>query len=299
MSLRALALDGVLKRVMRRRGSSAVSEEMERRRRSGVPAPALVPPRVSATFSVTETVVQGSRVVRLGNPACVRARALVFLPGGGYANPISPAHWTTVARLARAAGIDAIVPLYEVAPAGDAERAHRFMREVLAAAVEEYGRGEVILAGDSAGAGLALSVLQRHPGMAGSAVLLSPWLDVEVSHPAASVLEGWDVILRVDELREWGKVWAGPLPTSDPAVSPLRGSFDDLPPVHLITGGRDLLLPDALEAHRLLRAAGNRGTLTYAPDANHASGLMGPATPESKRAQKVIVSVLTERTLPS
>lgn len=293
MSLRALALDGVLKRTSSHSGVNGVHAEVERRRREGSPAPAPVPARVSARFTITETVVEGSRVVRLENPSRARARAMVFVPGGGYAHPISASHWTTVARLARAAGIDAIVPLYEVAPAGDAERAHRLMSEVLTDAVARYGRGDVIVAGDSAGAGLALAVLQRQLGLAAAAVLLNPWLDVEIGHPAASVLEEWDVILRVDELRAWGKAWAGGLSTSDPAVSPLRGSFGGLPPVHLVTGGRDLLLPDSLDAYRLLRAAGNTGTLTYAPDANHAVGHMGPATSESGRAHRAVVAALT------
>lgn len=293
MSIRALALDAVLKRIMRHGDGHAARQEIERRRRDGVPAPAPIPARVSSRFSVTETMVQGSRVVRLRNPSRRRAAAMVFLPGGGYAHPISASHWSTVARLSRAAGIDALVPLYEVAPIGDAERAHGFVSEVLSDATAEYGRDDVILAGDSAGAGLALSVLQRHPDEAAAAVLLNPWLDVEIGHPAASVLERWDTILDVDELREWGKAWAGALSTSDPRVSPLHGSFAGLPPVHLITGGRDLLLCDALEAHRLLRAAGNGGTLTYSPDGDHAVGHLGSVTPEGGRAQRAIVAALT------
>jgi len=293
VSLRALALDGVVKRAISHGGADGVRSEIDRRRREELPAPAPVPARVSARFSITETVVQGSRVVRLENPSRTRARAMVFVPGGGYAHPISASHWTTVARLARAAGIDAIVPLYEVAPGGDAERGHGLLAEVLAEAVARHGRGDVIVAGDSAGAGLALAALQRHPDRAAAAVLLNPWLDVQIGHPAASALEEWDAILRVDELREWGKAWAGGLSTSDPAVSPLRGTFGGLPPVHLITGGRDLLLPDALDAYRLLRAAGNNGTLTYAPDGNHGLGHMGSVTPESRRAHLAVVAALT------
>jgi acetyl esterase/lipase len=292
MSLRALALESVLKRVISHGADDSVRAEIERRRREGVPTPARVPARVSSRFSVTESLVRGSKVVRLADPARARPRAMIFLPGGGYAHPIRASHWAAIARLARRAGVDAIVPHYDVAPAGDADRAHRFVAAVLADAVAEYGREDVIIAGDSAGAGLALSVLQRHPHDVAAAVLLSPWLDVELAHPAASVLQEWDVILRVDELREWGRAWAGPLSTSDPAVSPLRGGFDGLPPVHLITGGRDLLMPDALEAYRFLRAAGNTGTLTYAPDGNHAVGLMGPTTPEAKRAERAIVAAL-------
>jgi acetyl esterase/lipase len=293
VSLRALALDGVLKRVIPHGGADGARSEIDRRRGEELPAPAPVPARVSAKFSITETVVQGSRVVRLENRSRTRARAMVFVPGGGYAHPISASHWTTIARLARAAGIDAIVPLYEVAPVGDAERGHGLMSEVLTEAVARYGSRDVIVTGDSAGAGLALAALQCHPDRAAAAVLLNPWLDVEIVHPAAIPLQEWDMILRVDELREWGKAWAGRLSTSDPAVSPLRGSFAGLPPVHLITGGRDVLLPDALDAYRLLRAAGNNGTLTYAPDGNHALGHMGSATPESRRAHLAVVAALT------
>lgn len=292
MSVRALVLDSVLKRAGAREESRSVADEIERRRREGAPRPAPVPARLSSRFVVTDTLVQGSKVVRLGNRSRTLPRAVVFLPGGAYAHPISSFHWTAIARLARAAGIDAIVPLYEIVPEGDASRAHRLVSEVLSTAVDEYGPHNVVLAGDSAGAGLALSVLQRDPHSVAAAVLISPWLDVDLAHPAAAVLEEWDAILHVDELRQWGAAWAGQLSTADPMVSPLRGRFEALPPVHVVTGGRDLLMSDALDVYRLLRRAGNSAALTYAPDGNHAVGLTGTATPEARRAQHAIVAAL-------
>lgn len=292
MSIRALALDAVVKRVLARGGRPDVEATIDRRRAEGPPVPAAVPRAVAKRFVVRTRVTAGSPVVTLARRDGAARRVVVFLAGGGYAHPISSAHWNAVAHYAAAADIDAVVPLYEVVPFGDASRAHAFVARVLAETIAERGAGDVYLAGDSAGGGLALGVLQRNPEGVRAAVLLNPWLDVEFAHPAADALERWDAILDGVELRRWGRAWAAGLPTSDPVVSPLRGRFDGLPPVHIVTGGRDLLLPQALDAHRLLAAAGNTGRLSYAPDANHAVGLSGPATPESRRVRDEVVRVL-------
>jgi acetyl esterase/lipase len=290
MSFRALVLEAILRRVISSTPSN-VDDEVARRRREGVPAPAEIPAAVRKRWRIERTVVDGSPVVTLrrARPA---VRSLIFLAGGGYAHPITASHWSAAARFAERAGVDVVVPLYEVAPAGDVHRAHALVAEVLAAEIAARGPGAVFLSGDSAGGGLALSVLQRHPEGVAGAVLLNPWVDVEMSHPASHEMEHGDVILRVDELRQWGRAWAADTSTADPLVSPLNGPFDDLPPVHIVTGGRDLLLPDALETYRRLRAAGNAGTLTYEPDGNHAVGLMGTATPESSRALRAVVAAL-------
>lgn len=292
MTIRALALDAIMKRVIARRGRQDVAAEIARRRAEGPPAPASVPQSVRRRFDITEATVAGSPVITLHRTAGVAGRALIFLPGGGYAHPVSSSHWKAAAAYAAAAGIDLVVPLYEVVPFGDAARAQELVAQVLTETVARRGVGQVYLAGDSAGGGLALSALQRHPAGVRAAILISPWLDVELAHPATDVLEPSDAILDAASLRDWGTAWAGPLATSDPAVSPIRGRFNGLPPLHLISGGRDLLLPQALDAYRLLREAGNTGSFTYAPDANHAVGLSRSATPESKRVRDVVVSLL-------
>lgn len=288
MSIRALAMEAVLRRVITSTRVD-VPQEVARRTVEGTPRPADVPASVRKRFDTDTMMIDGSSVVtiRQGGSA---TKSILFLPGGGYANPVMKSHWSVAARFAETSGHDVVVPLYEVAPKGDATRAHAFVDEVLSRELARRGPGNVFLSGDSAGAGLACSLLQRRPDGVAGAVLLNPWLDVEMAHPAIEAMEHWDVMLRIDELRAWGAQWAGSLATSDPLVSPLHGRFSDLPPVHLITGGRDLLMPDSLDAYRMLQSAGNRGTLTYEPDGNHAVGLMGNATPESRRALKAIVS---------
>ncbi len=290
MSLRALALEALLRRVISP-SPSDVDDEIARRRAAGVPPPAEIPAAVRKRWRIERAVIDGSPVVTLRH-AEPTPRSLIFLAGGGYAHPITKSHWGVAARFAELADLDVVVPLYEVAPRGDVHRAHTLVAEVLSREIATRGEGAVFVAGDSAGAGLALSVLQRHPSGVAGAILLSPWVDVEMTHPASAAMEHADVILRVDQLRAWGRAWAADLPPADPRVSPLNGRFDGLPPVHVVTGGRDLLLPDAFETHRRLRIAGNAGTLVYEPDGNHAVGLMGNAIPESTRVLRAVIDAL-------
>lgn len=292
MSIRSALLDYVLQRSVARRPPVVVADEVARRRREGQPPPAPVPARVLARFAREETRCHWRPVTTLRHPRNASGRVLVYLPGGGYAHTVTTAHWNAAADYAWAAGVDVVLPVYDVAPRGTAAQAGELVDEVVAEQVRRRGPDTVVVAGDSAGAGLALAAVLRHPERIRAAVLLSPWLDVEIGHPAARELQRWDSLLNVEELREWGRVWASGMPTDSPDVSPLNGSVDGLPPVHIVTGGRDLLMPQALDAHRLLRRAGNTGTLCYAPDANHAIGLLRGATPESRRVQAWMRDIL-------
>jgi len=289
VSVRALAIDRLIHR-LNRPSPRSVPEEVQHRRSHGSPRPALVPSATARKFSVETTLVQDCHVVTLRHrvPGHGR-RAFVFLPGGGYANPITTSHWHAISRLIRAAGVDAVVPLYRVSPEGTAEQALALLEEVLAVVIAERGNDEVLLGGDSAGAGLALAAVQRHPRGVRAVVLLNPWLDADLAHPATSAVAPWDVILDLDELRQWAAIWADGRPTADATISPINGPVAGLPPVHILTGGRDAFLPDAFDLHRRLLRAGNSGTLMYSPDGNHAVGLIGPVTPEGRMAHDAVV----------
>lgn len=56
--------------------------------------------------------------------------------------------------------------------------------------------------------------------------------------------------------RVFTDLWRGTLETSDPAVSPLFGSFAGLGPLTVLTGTRDILNPDA---HLLAERAASAG----------------------------------------
>ncbi|MEV2222456.1 alpha/beta hydrolase fold domain-containing protein [Nocardia vinacea] len=104
--------------------------------------------------------------------------------------------------------------------------------------------GELIVMGDSAGGNPALSqVVQAAangaPRPAGS-VLLPPCLDASLSDPAITALDRIDPIVSAHGVAELARMYAGPLDTHDPVVSPLFAALNGLPPIALITGTHEI-----------------------------------------------------------
>jgi acetyl esterase/lipase len=118
----------------------------------------------------------------------------------------------------------------------------------------------VVLAGDSAGANLAVScalAVRRDGGvMPAALVLLSPHLshhrpDATDSRPAGP-LEDVDAAAAA-----WLSVaYCGSRQPDDPAVSPLYADLRGLPPTLVQVGGAERLLTDSIRFARLARRAG-------------------------------------------
>ena len=91
------------------------------------------------------------------------AGCLLYLHGGGYVRGSIASHRELAARIARSAGLRALVIDYRLAPESpypaavdDAERAYRWLVDQ-----NDVAPGSIVLAGDSAGGGLCLSLLTR------------------------------------------------------------------------------------------------------------------------------------------
>ncbi|HEY8590623.1 MAG TPA: alpha/beta hydrolase fold domain-containing protein, partial [Naasia sp.] len=151
-------------------------------------------------------------------------------------------------------------------------------------------RRPAYLVGDSAGGGLALAALQEaqrtDPGRVLGATLISPWLDLAMRNPEIAVIEPHDPWLSRSALRVVARAWAGGLSMDDPRVSPLLGRLDDLPPLQVFAGTRDITVADC----RVLRdrMAGAPGfSYDEVQDALHVYPLV-PA-PERHAARRAMV----------
>jgi len=114
--------------------------------------------------------------------------------------------------------------------------------------------------GDSAGGGLSLAFVQKLAQddlmLPRQIILLSPWLDVTMSHPQIATIEPKDPMLEKNALIEAGKLWARETETSHFLISPLNGNLEYLPPISIFTGGKDILYPDAVKLKNSLCAKG-------------------------------------------
>ncbi|HEU0153004.1 MAG TPA: alpha/beta hydrolase fold domain-containing protein [Arenimonas sp.] len=185
--------------------------------------------------------------------APVRAGSVLYLHGGGYCVGSPRTHRPLAAWLARDSGLPVVVVDYRLAPE------HPFpagLDDALAAYDALRAEGPVVVAGDSAGAGLALSLaLQaRDTGRPAPAalVLLAPLVDLRADTllPAvkgeAMLTEAW---LRANAAH----YAAGRLDA--PRVSPLLADLRGLPPVLVQHGSDDLLDAQAQALVAKLHAA--------------------------------------------
>jgi acetyl esterase/lipase len=228
-------------------------------------------------------------VRRRGTKEATRAGVVVYLHGGAYTNEVVEQQWAFVAHLARATGCEVQVPIYGLAPHAGAREAVDLVAEVVQRVVAD-GR-PCVLSGDSAGGGLALVAAQQATGdvRAGIAglLLIAPWLDLSMRNPGIDEVEPTDPGLTRAGLHPIARSWAGDLGVDDPRVSPLNGPLDDLPPIEVWVGTRDITLPDCRELGRRMPADASF-TLHVEDGAIHDYPLL-PA-PEGRRARREIAS---------
>jgi cation diffusion facilitator CzcD-associated flavoprotein CzcO/acetyl esterase/lipase len=188
-------------------------------------------------------------------PVC----ALLYLHGGGYTLGSPRTHRALVARLVAQTGVSAFVAGYRLAPDHPHPAALEDAQAAFAALAREADH--VVVAGDSAGGGLALALAMRLRDAGGpvpSAVaMICPWLDLTPEALARRPEAPREPLLSEDRIARWADGFAPPgVDRRDPAVSPLHGDLRGLPPLVLHSAGQDPLIDDA---ERLERAAAEAG----------------------------------------
>lgn len=245
------------------RGPRSTPEALRRAYEGRVyPEPAPPPRRLAARCRIVEKR-DGDRVRFVVSPRFGGSSwRVVYLHGGGFANGLQGAHWNAVKCIVRATGATVIVPVYPLAPEHTFELAHAQLEATYRELLEEAPPSRIVLCGDSAGGNLALvqALRYRDAGLPLPAhvVLFAPWLDVTMTDARARALEGRDVMLRVDELIELGRWWAGATDPRDPRVSPLFADLRGLPPIQIHQGADDVFLHDARTLAERVRASGGR-----------------------------------------
>lgn len=261
---------------------------LNRPKKNGEPPSRLA---TSDRYRLTSATVSGFRCHTVQSastePIPTRCPSVVYVHGGAYVNQIAPAHWRLVCAIADATRRPVHVPLYGLAPQHHAEEAIDFLGHVISRASHN---GPTYLAGDSSGAGLALAATQATISAGATPplglTLISPWLDIALTNPAIPSLARRDPWLAVPGLRECGRVWAGHLAADDYRVSPIFGALQNLPPIDLYIGDRDIFVADC----RRLRDSIGAGRITYheQPGAIHIYPLL--PVPEAEPARRALLS---------
>lgn len=195
-------------------------------------------------------------------------------------------------KLADILGAPMVLPVYPKAPAHHVGEVQEMLldRYLYMVNVKEVAPQNIIIAGDAAGGGLVLSLLQRMRyqalPMPKQALLFSPWLDVTCSNPEMETIQPSDPLLKIEKLQFCGKEYAGEVALDSPVVSPLYGDIKGLPPISVFTGTHDILSVDAIKLNSIAELDKLDVNVYVFPNQVHF--FMGLPIPEAREVLEIV-----------
>lgn len=211
-------------------------------------------PPIAADLDLREGTLGGRPALTISHAAGADAGALLYLHGGGYVIGSARTGAGLAGALAQRTGTTAWSLEYRLGPE------HRFpdpVDDALAAyraLLDAVGPERLLVAGDSAGGGLAIATLIAARGhglpMPAAVAVFSPWTDLTLSGASVRERADDDPLFTVEALRGYADRYLPETGAVDAAASPLASPvFADLgglPPMLVQVGSRELLLDDAV-----------------------------------------------------
>ena len=230
----------------------------------------------------------------------VTGRVILQLHGGGYIGPMKNIYRRFAVKYSQISfGADVLTPDYRVAPEHpypaaleDAVYAYRWLLEE-----KKYQPSQIVVAGDSAGGGLALALClyaKDHglPLPAGI-ITMSPWTDVSLS--GASYEENYTIDPLFGNSKEnmlYQCSYIGNANPKNPYLSPLFGDFEGFPPMLMQVGAYEVLLDDTRAAAKKARAEGVKVHCSVYDGMFHVFQMGLDLIPESREAWEEVAEYL-------
>ena len=226
-------------------------------------------------------------------------RVIVYLHGGGYVMGSPASHRGAAARIAEVSEARAFSVDYPLAPEHPYPAALDAVLAVWQALLDGgTDPAKAVLAGDSAGGGLAIAAAMRARDegrrLPGALVLISPWVDLTCSNETFATNAATDPLVS-PALRERCDAYAPGMDVKQPYLSPLYGDPAGLPPTLIQVAATECLLDDGRLLADALSAAGVDTTLEVWPDAVHAWHIFAPVVPEAMAAIDAVGSFVRKK----
>jgi acetyl esterase/lipase len=216
-------------------------------------------------------------------------RCILYFHGGAYCTMSPRTHRAITSRLAIWSDARVFALEYRLAPEhpfpaalDDALVAYRAL---LAADIQP---AHIVVAGDSAGGGLALALLlaARAAGdpLPAAAVLFSPWTDLAATGRSIIDNDAADALLFGSWVAPIARHYLGDTPATNPLVSPVYADLTGLPPLLIQVSDTEVLLDDSRRVIANATRAGVTATLQVWPRLPHGWQIFAPILPEARTA---------------
>ena len=189
------------------------------------------------------------------NRAHMKKYIILYCHGGGYSTGSSIYARTLTTKFATSTSMDVLCFDYRLAPEhpypAATEDAMKIWNDLM---LLGYGARDIIVAGDSSGGNLALSLVlklkQEGRLLPRGVILMSPWTDLTASGKSHVTRAEIDPVLNADYLKEMTLNYAEGEDLKNPLISPLFGDFTGFPPTYIQVGDNEMLLNDATMLHK-------------------------------------------------
>jgi monoterpene epsilon-lactone hydrolase len=232
----------------------------------------------------------------------VRAPTILYLHGGGYYFCSPKSHRALAFGLATRANAPTFSLDYRLAPEhrfpGALDDATAAYRHLVASGIPP---GSIVIAGDSAGGGLALATLValRDAGdpLPAGGVLFSPWTDLAASGATIRSNDGADPMFSGPAIARAAQVYLGDTPATHPYASPVYANLEGLPPLFIQAGSTEVLLDDSRRVADNARTAGVPVELQVWQKMPHVWQIFAPFIPEARQALDAAAGFVREITV--
>ncbi len=218
-----------------------------------------------------------------------RQRCILYLHGGAYFSMSPRTHRSITSRLAIWSDARVFALDYRLAPEhpfpaalDDALAAYRALLDA------DIQPSNIVVAGDSAGGGLALALLlaARAAGdpLPAAAVLFSPWTDLAATGRSIIDNDAADALLFGSWVAPTARHYLGDTPATNPLASPVYADLTGLPPLLIQVSDTEVLLDDSRRVISNATRAGVTATLQVWPRLPHGWQIFAPILPEARTA---------------
>jgi acetyl esterase/lipase len=299
LSWQALILNGFFRLTMKRHGKKPLNLQRLRAMTRDPPRSALAVPRGYSVESLRSDEGLAFDVARL-SPAPAEAPSVIvlYLHGGGYLFGSSKTHRQVVIAMAKAFEAPAYGLDYRLAPehpfpaaVEDAAKAYHWL-------LARYPQAEIVLAGDSAGAGLAIAtavgVRNRGSKAPKAIVAFSPYCDLAVTGASVEANAKSCAMFTPRGIREAAAMYLSGADPRDPRASPLYADLAGLPPMLLFASRHETLRDDTLRLAERASAAGVKVELIVRDRLPHVWPIFVTLLPEAREAFVTVAAFARE-----
>jgi epsilon-lactone hydrolase len=259
------------------------------------------PYTVPATVRISAAQVGGVPGEWVGGPGETKS-VLLYLHGGGYFGCSAMSHRPITVGFALQ-GFRVFAPDYRLAPENPFPAA---VDDAVAAYRGLLSKGNlperIVVGGDSAGGGLALSLLLalRAAGVAlpAGAALFSPWTDLAATGESIRTNAARCAMFHGPDISLSARYYLGETDPRNPLASPLYADFTGFPPILIHVGADEVLRDDSTRLAERARAAGVRVELRIWPVVPHAWQLAPHRIPEARESSRESAAFLRKLVIP-